>query len=227
MIRIRLPKDPAEHVAFAYSPLLECVLSLHVLVGPKHHALHHGWVRRMRALDPTLRRAIEAFAFVYRWHIPDMLVPSPLGEPEVFEQEVERLCEHPPELLLEEFGRPLFDHGGRHGERLFEEAEVRQTMLGRAAAEGEHSLQLALLLLDDPAEFARQFSLLLKDYWHAAFATEWDRVEPLLSDSVLESGRLLARAGIWSVLGRLPPHCRADPPRPTAAFRSHAARRKR
>src|SRR5690349_21674964 len=43
MIRIRLPLNPAEHIAFAYSPLLECVLSLHVLVGPKHHALHHAW----------------------------------------------------------------------------------------------------------------------------------------------------------------------------------------
>ena len=49
MIRITLPAQPQEHVAFAVSPLLECVLSLHVLLGPKHHALQHGWVRRMRA----------------------------------------------------------------------------------------------------------------------------------------------------------------------------------
>lgn len=211
MIRIELRSDRPEHVAFAYSPLLECVLSLHVLVGPKHHALHHGWVRRMRALEPTLKRRIDAFAFVYRWHLPDMLVPSPLGGPEVFEREMEKLPLYPPELLLEEFGRPLFDHGGRRGAGMFEEAAVREKMLARAAQDGAPSRQLAGLLLADPAEFTQRFCVLLADYWQAAFAAEWDRAEPLLADSVADSGRLLATAGIWSVLGRLPAHCRADP----------------
>ena len=60
MIRIRFPAEAIEHIAFAVSPLSECVLSLHVLLGPKHHALHHEWVRRMRGLPPELRRSIEA-----------------------------------------------------------------------------------------------------------------------------------------------------------------------
>src|SRR5262249_13104429 len=79
VIRLQLPRPPEEHVAFAYSPLLECVLSLHVLVGPKHHALQHDWVRRMRSLHRSLRRRIDAFAFLYRWTLPDLLVPGPGG----------------------------------------------------------------------------------------------------------------------------------------------------
>jgi hypothetical protein len=38
-IRFCLPATAVENVGFAYSPLLEAVLSLHVLVRPKHHAL--------------------------------------------------------------------------------------------------------------------------------------------------------------------------------------------
>ena len=210
MIRIKLPTHPAEHVAFACSPLLECVLSLHVLAGPKHHALQHDWVRRMRALDPGLKRRIDAFAFLYRRHLPDFLVPSPLGPAESFDEEVARIETLGPELLLEELGRPLYDHGGRHGEGVFDGPGVRETMLRRAAADGEASRELAGLLLDDPVALGRQFAGLLGDYWRAAFEVEWERIEPLLAASVAEAGRTLAASGIWAVLGRLPPRCRAD-----------------
>jgi DNA-binding transcriptional ArsR family regulator len=210
MIRIGLATDPTEEVRFTYSPLLECVLSLHVLAAPKHHALQHGWVRAMRALPPPLKREIAAFAFVYRWHLPDMLTPFPHDRSASFHAEVERLCSYSPELLLEEFGRPLFDHGGRRGERLFEQPKVRETMLARAATYGPASLGLARLLLDDPAEFARRFARMITDYWDAAFAREWQRVEPLFLRSVAEASRILATLGIWPVLGRLPPHCRPD-----------------
>src|SRR5258708_7407934 len=87
MIRITLPAHPEEHVALAVSPLHECVLSLHVLLGPKHHALHHDWVRRMRALDPALRREIETLGFVYRHQLPDLFIPSPDDAPQSFAQE--------------------------------------------------------------------------------------------------------------------------------------------
>jgi DNA-binding transcriptional ArsR family regulator len=202
VIRISLPEHPAEHVAFAYSPLLECVLSLHVLVGPKHHALQHEWVRRMRSLDPELRREIDSFAFLYRWHLPDFLAPSPTGPAVTFEEELAGIPRLRAELLLEELGRPLYDHGGRHGEAVYDDPAVREAML---AAD-----PLAELLLDDPVELARRWTAMLAAYWEAAFAAEWERVEPLLADAVAEAGRTLASAGIWAVLGRLPARCRVD-----------------
>jgi DNA-binding transcriptional ArsR family regulator len=205
LIRICLPEHPAEHVAFAYSPLLECVLSLHVLVGPKHHALQHEWVRRMRALDPALRREIDAFAFLYRWHLPDFLVPSPAGPAAGFEEELAGIASLGPELLLEELGRPLYDHGGRHGEGVYDDPAVRAAM--RASS------PLADTLLDDPVELARRWTTVLAAYWEAAFAAEWTRVEPVLAGAVVEAGRTLASAGIWAALGRLPARCRVDAPR--------------
>src|SRR5262249_13827129 len=102
MIRITFGAGSEEHLAIGYSPLLECALSLHVLVAPDEHALVHSWVRRMRVLAPDLKRRINAFAFLYRWHVPDVLLPTSSARKESFESELARLSTHPPELLLEE-----------------------------------------------------------------------------------------------------------------------------
>ena len=200
MIRITFPPDPAEHVAFTYSPVLECVLSLHVLVGPKHHALQHGWVRQMRGLDPALRRRIDELAPLYRWTLPGLLLPEPSGDAESFGSELERILSLSPEMQLESLGRPLYDHGGA-GPDVFGERAVRETMVERGG-------ELAELLLADPAAATRRLCDLLADYWDAAFAAEWSRIEPKLAGAVVESGRALASTGIWAVLGRLPARCR-------------------
>jgi len=201
MIRITLPARPEEHVAIAVSPLHECVLSLHVLLGPKHHALHHDWVRRMRTLDPALRREIETLGFIYRHQIPDLFIPTPDDAPESFEQELARFRARSPELLLGALGRPLYDHGGA-GPVAFREPGVRESMLARSAE--------AALLLDNPVAFADRLAAMLERYWEESFAGEWARIEPLLGRSIVEAGRLLATVGIWPVLGRLPAHCRID-----------------
>ena len=213
MIRIALPAHPEEHVALAVSPLHECVLSLHVLLGPKHHALHHDWVRRMRTLDPALRRELETLGFLYRRQIPDPFAPSADDAPESFEQEVARFRALPPELLLAGLGRPLYDHGGA-GDSVFGERGVRETMLARAAADGgEPARGAAEQLLDRPVEFAGRLAGVLERYWQESFVAEWGRIEPVLARSIVEAGRLIAAVGIWPVLGRLPAHCRVDPER--------------
>jgi DNA-binding transcriptional ArsR family regulator len=213
MIRIALPAHPEEHVALAVSPLLECVLSLHVLLGPKHHALHHEWVRRMRALDPALRRELETLGFAYRRQIPDVLSSRADDAPESFDQELARFRSLPPELLLAGLGRPLYDHGGA-GASAFRQPGVSEAMLERAFAEGGEPARLAaMLLLDRPAEFAGRLAEAIERFWREAFVADWGRIEPLLGRSILEAGRLLAAVGIWPVLGRLPAHCRVDPQR--------------
>ena len=82
-IRFELPEQQEGVVAFGYSPLLETVLSLHVLAVPKHHALQHGWVRAMRALPASLRREITTLSFLYRHTLPDFLL-APRSSPSTF-----------------------------------------------------------------------------------------------------------------------------------------------
>ena len=125
-------------------------------------------------------------------------------------EELARLAGLGPELLLEELGRPLYDHGGRHGDGVYDDPAVQATMVERAATDGPRSRALASLLVDDPVELAKRFASLLAAYWDAAFAAEWEEIEPQLAASVDEAGRTLATAGIWAVLGRLPPRCRVD-----------------
>ena len=74
-IVFRVPASAAERVGFSYSPSLEAVLSLHVLVEPKHHPVQHGWVRAMRGLSPALKREIDVFAFAFRAYFPEVLLP--------------------------------------------------------------------------------------------------------------------------------------------------------
>ncbi len=210
MIRIGLPSAERGDVAVTYSPLLECVLSLHVLVDPRHHALQHPWVRRMRALDPSLRRRIEDFAFLYRFTLPDLVVPGVRPSGETFAHELERLVGHPGELLLEGFGRTLFDHGGCYGAHRLDEPRARRVMLSRAGTHGPAGLRLATELLEDPVAFALAFCTLLHDYWESSFRTEWLRIESLLASSVAESRHLLELAGMPALLGRLPRHARFD-----------------
>jgi hypothetical protein len=79
-IVFRVPASAVERVGFSYSPSLEAVLSLHVLVEPKHHPVQHGWVRAMRRLSPALKREIDVFAFAFRAYFPEFFFPSPAGE---------------------------------------------------------------------------------------------------------------------------------------------------
>src|ERR1043166_9789618 len=93
MIRFRFSGDPAESIAFSYSPMLEAVLSLHVLTAPKHHALQHAWVRRARGLPAPLRQEIAALRFAYDAFIPEFLMPSPASGYRGFEEELTELEE--------------------------------------------------------------------------------------------------------------------------------------
>ena len=182
-----MPANAAAEIRFATSPLLECVLSLHVLVDPRHHVVRHDWVREMRrSLPRELKQRIGAFAFLYRHQIPDFVGARNGDATPSFGSELSALAGYSPDLLLEELGRPLYDHGGRHGGGVFQNPRVRETMRRRAAAGGSGSARLVELLLADPGAFAREFSSLLQDYWDSSFGAEWERVEPILSEAVEE-----------------------------------------
>ena len=131
-IRFYLPAEASERVAFAYSPLLETVQSLHVLVEPKHHPLQHAWVRKMRRLPARLRREIADFSFLYRWNLPDFLFQDAHSEFAEFSTELDRLRSLDGVDAAFEFLRPVYDHGGRREPALFADDALRRDVLARA-----------------------------------------------------------------------------------------------
>lgn len=209
-ITFRLPPDAPDRIAFAYSPLLEAVLSLHVLVEPKHHPLQHPWVRRMRALTPGLRREIEAFAFAFRSYIPNCFSPGATGQLPRIEDDLDALFRLPPATARLEFTRSLDERGlGRDEERVACHPGQRQIRASIAALPAP-AQEVAYLALDAPVAFTERFIGMLRDYWQQAFAAEWDRLEPALAESVTAAGRMIARVGPYPLLQTLSPELRVD-----------------
>jgi len=186
-IAFRLPASATERVAFTYSPTLEAVLSLHVLVEPKHHPLQHGWVRAMRRLPPSLKREIDALAFAYRAYFPEFFFPSPSGELLGFAEELERLREVDLALLQREYAIPFVGDGPLD------------------------PLKVPVGVVEDPVGLHSRVLAMLAEYWEAAFASEWERIEPELAASVDEAGRQVAAGGVYSLLRGLFPEVRSDP----------------
>ncbi len=213
-IRFRLAADDEEALAFATSPLLEALLSLHVLCEPRHHALQHAWVRRARGFDPALRREIATLSFLYRWTLPNCILPAPDAGDEGFADELARLRGLRPDVAAFELLRPLYDHGGPTRparRRVLADPAVQATALRRAGALGRASRAAARLLFDDPAALRDRLADLLETYWDAAFCAEWARIEPLLADGIVAAGRQIAADGAYRFLLGLAPQLRVEP----------------
>jgi DNA-binding transcriptional ArsR family regulator len=212
-IAFRLPPAAAERAAFSYSPAMEAVLSLHVLVEPKHHPVQHEWVRAMRRLPPALKREVEVFAFAYRAYFPEFFFPPAAGELSDFEGELRRVRGADERLVRLEFAIPLVDWqadvGLRRDPAALEAPATRARLRERAAAAGDEAL--ARQLLDDPRALLERFLRLLEAYWEEAFAREWQRIEPDLAASVSEAGRVITRRGLYALLASLSPEVRSDP----------------
>lgn len=196
MIRFELDPQAETGLAFACSPLLETVLSLHVLVAPRHHALQNDWVRAMRRLPAPLKREIAELQFLYRWTQLNCLLPSATSGDDDFEAELARLRSLPPDVAGLELVRPVHDHGGTG---VWDEL-VRDPVVRKRAPR----------IVADPNRMLQRFADLLAAYWEAAFAEEWERIEPLLAAAVVAAGRRIAADGVYAFLHELRPTLRVD-----------------
>lgn len=163
----------------------------------------------MRGLPPALKRSIADFSFAYRRHTPDLFAPSPDQELRSFEDELTDFSALDPETIALEFSRPLWDHGGRRDAAHLERPEVRAQIVRGARAMGASS-NLASLIFEDPDELARRFADFVASYWKAAFAEEWERVEPLLAATITETGRRIAADGFYDFVRSVSLKLRVD-----------------
>ena len=91
IIRYRFSADPAESIAFSYSPLLEAVLSLHVLSGRSTTRSSTPGCAGPARCPAQLRREIAAFRFAYDGFVPEFLMPSPASLYRGFEEDLREL----------------------------------------------------------------------------------------------------------------------------------------
>src|SRR5207247_406218 len=127
---------------------------------------------RDATLPASMRREISTLSFLYRWTLPDCLLPTADSPYEGFDVEIRRLRRLRTEAVAFDLLRRLYDHGGgarpgRH--RILGSPEVRALALKQAGVIGPASRRAAALLFDDPSRLVDRFASLLEAYWEAAF----------------------------------------------------------
>ena len=208
MITFVLPEGALERIAVAYSPLVEAFFSLDVLTEPKHHPLHHAWVRRARKLAPALRREIAFFSYYYDPYIPSPIATYPTGDYPSFDAELERLAQLDDETVRYEFSAPFAGQTAISAGYSPEDESWRAVAIERADKAGVG--QLARLALDSPQQLIERLCGMLEGYWTGAFAAEWRRIEREIALSVEFAGAELARSGIYGFLDSLGLAVRTD-----------------
>jgi DNA-binding transcriptional ArsR family regulator len=171
-------------------------------------------VRAARTLPPAIKREISALAFLYRWTLPDCVLPTADSAYEGFDVEIRRLRRLRAEVVAFDLLRRVYDHGGGARparRRILASPDVRALALKQAGVLGPASRRAAALLFDDPAALVDRFIALLEAYWEVAFEAEWERIEPRLAESVELSGRQIAGDGLYAFLLSLTPQLRVDP----------------
>jgi DNA-binding transcriptional ArsR family regulator len=150
------------------------------------------------------------FSFAYSSFVPEFLTPSPAAGYRGFEEELQELERLDETTVALGFLRPLWDHRGERDETLLEDERVRRHVGTRTEALGADP-ELAGLIFESPRELARRFASLLTRYWEAAFAAEWEALEPRLAETVADAGRRIAAGGVYAYLTGLSPQLLIDP----------------
>ena len=180
-------------------------MSLHVTLYPKVHALQHPWIRAMHRVSPGLKREIRAFAFAYADAFADCFVPTEADM--TFEDQLDVMRSLSDEQAAHDLARPLFfywepEAGG--AERLSDPAVRDGAVSFARETAGDEGAELAALAFDDPGRLRDRFVALLARYWDEAFAAEWQRLEPLLRESIAESRERAAAEGPRALLAGVP-----------------------
>jgi DNA-binding transcriptional ArsR family regulator len=210
---VRLSPRVEERAELTLSPLVEALLSLHVLRAPEHHPLHHPYVRRMRDWPAPLRRDLARFAFAFQNSPSAVGLPLAGVDRASFADELAVLRQATGEQALAFFARahylppdaPAPDprHAPETTARFFADAR-------RSRA----SLALAEQAVHRPREMLLAVAGVVERYWEAVFADQWQRELPQLEEAIVAAREQLTR-GIDAFLQPLWPEVRIDQRRRT------------
>src|SRR6266536_4300889 len=145
---------------------------------------------------------------------------SPLGECVLSLRVLKRATRHPLHQPWARAMRPLPPSAVRHqltwglhrgglSEADLERTTVRRRLMDAAARDSAPGQRELELVLEQPETFLAAFSELIAAYFEQAFASEWERIEPLLAASAAEAQRRIG-AGLYEALPHLSPRLRGD-----------------
>ncbi len=194
MIEIKLHASFRNKLSFTYSPLHECLMSLHVLSNPKHHPAHLKWaIETKRRLPGPLAATLHALGRGFREFL--MLADIPEVDPEAdfqtYDDELTRIEAMTPETFALRTMRSLADQAATL--RALTSASDRDKLMAGIGLHTDAERKAISELLSDPARVQARLLAALRAYWKLAFAAKFAEIEPLLIQDITQKGWQLER----------------------------------
>lgn len=193
-IEIRLSAADGEAACFDQSPLLDAVLSWHVLADAGHHTLQLQWVRACRRLPTELRTELRRMSWIAGGYVPSIFTWSKPGAD--FDAQATFVRGLPEDLVVRELGQalrnaPIFGFNRPASEIAYWtnriETDVRAVLW--------------------------EFLDVLDIYWKEAFAEEWARIGERMTAFATTLAARVSAGDLWSVLSAYRPEIDTDPAR--------------
>jgi DNA-binding transcriptional ArsR family regulator len=174
MIEWRMRTEDVIRIRFAYSPLMELVLSLMALRAPREHSANLPWVRETRPLVAGLDLA-EVYALVpVRGWMADFISFTPTEPQPDIATELDRIRRTPPPRVISD---------------LADTANVPDDVADRIRA--------------DPRAATARIADTLETYWDMALAQHWPSILRLLEADVWLRSKRLADGGLQALFDDL------------------------
>ena len=176
MINIHLPPQELVGIRFAYSPLVELVISYRMRWHPaKHRVGFVGWSDKANT-DGLGMGLAYLDAVMTPDYIADFLLPTPLTPVRHFSDELQRLRATP-------------------------EATIRENMM--VIAQQDRLTIERQFFLHQPRQAIESLIQELIHYWEQTLANHWQQIIPILDNEILHRARSFALDGAEEALDHL------------------------
>jgi DNA-binding transcriptional ArsR family regulator len=199
-VNLRFPSARAiDLVGFAWSPLFEAVLSLRAVVHPKQTPMHLPWARRCRELPADLLEEIRALVGHFDNFVPGIFEVGYGGDSPAFDDELAAFEALDDDLVAYELSLAFGGIGCTppegYGPELVHDAAYRREVIAAVPADPQRT-ELAHAAFDDPGALRDRYARMLRRYWDAAFAEEWERLLPRIEAEVTAGAHALVTGGV-------------------------------
>lgn len=178
MIQLEFSPQDVLATRFAYSPLVELIVSYRLLKRPELQSHYRRWLDvTLPALNDIELPYLDALAASHHY-IPDFVTPTPITTSYTIEDEIEQLLDLPTELIRRDIEQLI---------RLCGDTEIRQQFL-------IYPREMLQCLADD-----------LRLYWQRALEPHWSQLTSVLEGDILYRARQLAIEGAVTVFSDLHP----------------------
>lgn len=183
------------------------------------------WVLEVRPTLPRdLWREIRTLSFAFKTWQLGLFSAGPEGGLLDFEGELDRLRQMPLPVFVAEAARAFTP---KESGWSFTAAEVQgdpaaqAVLLAEAGRRGAAYVQPARQLIAEPGALRERILSMLRGFWDACFAAEWQQLAPALAEDVAVKREWLREGDVYRFFRRILPNARVNRAERSILFRHH------